>query len=233
MRRFVADTETATMKGPIIDLALIEIDEHLEVLRSYECLIDPLVPIAPAAQAVNGISQEMVEDAPTMAEMIARDGMPFPMDEPFTIICHNAQFDCRMLAAEGLLPTNYKRICSLKMARALWPELDPERENHKLGTLALMFGLETGVAHRAMGDTVTLLNLLRHMADITDFGSLDDLLELGSREISQDSKLNFGLKHKDTKIKDVPKQYIDWMFKNVTDLDPDLRTALEVRYQKP
>lgn len=233
MRLFFTDTETATMKGPIVDLAFIETDANLEVLRIYECLIDPQVPIAPAAQAVNGISDLMVADAPTMAEMIARDGMPFPMNEPITIIAHNAQFDCRMLAAEGLLPQNHARVCTLKMARTMWPDLDPERENHKLGTLALMFGLETGVAHRAMGDTVTMLNLVRYMADHGTYSSIDEMFALGHREISQDSKLNFGAKHRDTLIRDVPRSYIDWMFKNVTDLDPDLRAALEVRCRKP
>lgn len=232
MRYFVVDTETASIKGPIIDLAVIEVDANLDIVKSYEMLIDPIVKIVPAAQAVHGISQSDVVDAPTMPELLERDGYPLPMDEPIIVIAHKAEFDCLMLAKEGILPEGYKRACTLKIARKMWPNLNPDEENHKLGTLAIMFGLESGPAHRAMGDAVTLLNLLRYMAKASAAESLDQLLSLGCREYSQDDKLNFGAKHKDDKIKDVPKSYIDWMFKNVTDLDPDLRVALEVRYAR-
>ena len=231
MLYYIVDTETAKMTGPIVDLAVIEVDANLDVIATYECLVDPQEPISPAAQAVHGITDAMVADAPTMAELIARDGSPFPHDEPITVIAHNAQFDCRMLAQAGLLPANYTRACTLKMARAIWPGLDMERCNHKLGTLAIMFGLETGPAHRAMGDTATLLNLLRHMAKVNGAASLDDLLALGTRHIAQTDKLNFGSKHKDDLIKGVPKSYIAWMMKNVTDLDPDLKAALDIRMQ--
>lgn len=229
MRYFLTDTETAKMTGPIVDVAVIEVNANLDVIGTYECLVDPQEPMSPAAQAVHGITDAMVADAPTMAELIERDGKPFPQDEEITIVAHNAQFDCRMLTQAGLLPENYTRACTLKMARTIYADIDKERCNHKLGTLAIMFGLETGPAHRAMGDTVTMLNLLRRMAADTGATSLDELLLLGTRHISQEDKLDFGKKHNTDKIKDVPKSYIDWMFKNVTDLDPDLRAALEIR----
>lgn len=229
MRYFICDTETASIKGPIVDLAVIEVDANLDIVRQYESLIDPLTRIVPAAQQVHGITQADIADAPTMAELIERDGYPIPMDEPVTIIAHKAEFDCKMMAQDKILPEAYKRACTLKIARKMWPDLNPDEENHKLGTLAIMFGLETGTAHRAMGDCVTLLNLVRYMATASGAQSLDQLLALGSREYSQDDKLNFGSKHKNDKIRDVPRSYINWMFANVTDLDPDLRAALEVR----
>lgn len=229
MRYFFTDTETAKMTGPIVDVAVIEVNENLDVIGTYESLVDPMEPMSPAAQEVHGITDADVADAPTMVELIARDGSPFPQDEPITIIAHNAQFDCRHLAEAGLLPQNYTRACTLKMARTIYADIDKERCNHKLGTLAIMFGLQRGPAHRAMGDTVTMLNLVRQMAKDTSVSSLDELLLLGTRHIAQTDKLGFGSKHKDDLIKDVPKSYITWMFKNVTDLDPDLRLALDVR----
>ena len=229
MRFFITDVETAKMTGPIVDIAVIEIDQNLDVIGTYESLVDPECRIAPAAQLVHGITQEMVADAPTMAELIERDGSPFPKDEPITVIAHNAQFDCRMLTQAGLLPVDYQRACTLKMARKLWPDINKEEENHKLCTLAIMYGLETGAAHRAMGDCVTLLSLLRHMQSLVLSDSLDELLALGGRTVEQTDKLNFGNKHPNEQIKDVPKSYITWMLKNVTDLDPDLRLALDIR----
>lgn len=222
----VADTETATMKGPIVDMAAIFIDEELNETSRVETLIDPQCKIAPAAQAVHGISQDMVADAPTMAEYVENWGNPFAVEpgQQLIIIGHNVQFDIRMFVQAGLLPQTYTKVCTLRMARNLWPDLNEEEANHKLGTLAVMFGLETGPAHRAMGDTVTCLNLLRFIADQTKVGSFEELIALGTRTLSLETKITFG-KHKGTKLKDLPASYVSWLL-NQSDMDPDLREAL-------
>lgn len=214
------------MQGPIIDLAVVELNENLDIIGTYESLVDPLVPIAPAAQVVHGISQKMVEDAPTMAELIERDGKPFP-DEPCIVIGHNVQFDCRMLTQANLLPEDYTKVCTLRMARNMWPDLNEERENHKLGTLAIMFDLETGPAHRAMGDVITCINLLRFMAEAGKVSSFEELVTLGTRTLSLETKINFG-KHKGTKLKDLPNDYVSWLCRQA-DMDVDLKNALAVR----
>lgn len=229
MRIFTTDTETATMTGPILDLALIEINENLDVIGTYESLIDPQAPIAPAAQEVHGISQADIENEPTMAEMLARDGNPFGNGEPIIIIGHNVQFDYRMLAAQGLMPEQVTKVCTLRMARNMWPDIDPDRENHKLGTLAIMFGLERGPSHRAMGDAVTCLNLLRHIAKVGQVSSFEELMDLGTRTLSLETKITFG-KHRGMKLGALPLSYVEWICKQ-TDMDPDLKAALAVRLQ--
>lgn len=224
MRYFFCDTETATMKGPIVDLALLELDENLDIIGSYESLIDPQTRIVPSAQAVHGITQAMVADAPTMTEMLARDGNPFGTG-PLTIIGHNVQFDCRMMEAESLLPVEYTKVCTLRMARNMWPDINTDEESHKLGVLAIMFCLETGPAHRAMGDCVTGVNLLRHMAK--SYATFEELMEEGTRTLSLDTKITFG-KHKGTKLGDLPKDYVRWVLSQ-SDMDPDLKAALAAR----
>lgn len=230
-RRIIAiDTETASITGPVCELAIIDLDENLDILGSMRTLIDPQVPIAPAAQVVHKITDQMVTDSPTMSELIERDGNPFHTDEgtELVVIAHNAQFDCRMLA--DVLPEKYTRICTLKMARKIWPDIEKAGGNHKLEVLALMFGLDSGNSHSALDDTMTVVRLLRHMAKITKASSFGELISLGRRELTGEDKLNFGAKHRDDKIKDVPKSYISWMFKNVTDMDPDLRICLEAMH---
>lgn len=221
------DTETASINGPVCELAVIDLNENLDILSQYRSLIDPQVPIQPAAQVVHKISDQMVADAPTMSEMIQRDGNPFAVAEgdELVVIAHNAQFDCRMLV--DVLPPVYTRICTLKMARKIWPNIEDAGGNHKLECLAFMFGLESGNSHSALDDTMTVVSLLRHMAAVTAAPSFLDLIQLGRRELTGEDKLGFGAKHRDDKIKDVPKSYISWMFKNVTDMDPDLRICLE------
>lgn len=222
----VADTETASIKGPVCDLALIEINEELEVVDTLEVLINPGRKMAPAAQEVHGITDAMVAGAPSMAQFIA-SGNPFGVaeGEDLFFIAHNAQFDARMLA--DVLPSNTKKVCTLRMARNLWPDLKDEDENHKLGTLAIMFGLGRGPAHRAMGDAVTCLNLLRHIADTSKVSSFAELMELGRRPLSLESKITFG-KHKGMKLKELPTSYVQWICSQ-QDMDADLREALAPR----
>ena len=226
-KAIVADTETASMKGPVCDLALIEIDSELNVIDKLEVLLNPGRKMAPAAQEVHGITDAMVEAQPTMAEFIEANGNPFFVEpgETLYFIAHNAQFDARMLA--DVLPEDVKKVCTLRMARNLWPDLDPEEQNHKLGTLAIMFGLERGPAHRAMGDAVTCLNLLRLIADTAKVGSFEELMELGRRPLSLESKITFG-KHKGMKLGALPMDYVRWLCGN-KDMDADVREALAVR----
>lgn len=224
-KAFVIDTETASLKGPVCDFAAIEINEELEVLREIESLIDPQRPMAPAAQAIHGITDAMVADAPTMAEYVEHFGNPFITDKELILVGHNVQFDCRMLA--DLLPEKYTKVCTLRMARNLWPDLNDEEQNHKLGTLAVMFGLKTGPAHRAMGDTVTCLELLRFIADETKVSSFAELVALGTRTLSLETKMSFG-KHRGMKLKDLPSSYVSWCLAQ-KDMDPDLLAALATR----
>lgn len=220
----VIDTETASLNGGVCDLAFIEIDEELEILSTYESLIDPCQRIVPAAQAIHGITNEMVADQPTMAELIERDGNRFAVED-LILIGHNVQFDCRMLA--DVLPANYTKVCTLRMARNLWTELKKDEENHKLGTLAIMFGLESGPAHRAMGDAVTCLNLLRYITRAAKVTSFKNLIQLGTSPLSLETRINFG-KHEGMRLRELPISYVQWIC-NQQSMDPDLRAALAVR----
>lgn len=228
----ITDTETASIKGGIIDFAGIVIDRNLDEVSRFESLIDPCRPIAPAAQEVHGISADMVADQPTMAEYLELYGNPYAVQpgEDLLIIAHNAQFDCRVLSEEKLLPQTYKKCCTLRMARNHFTDLDPDEANHKLGTLAIMLGLERGPAHRAMGDVITCLNFLRKMADLSQASSIDDLLDLGMRALSLDSKMTTG-KHKGMRLRDLPLSYVDWVV-NKSEMDPDLKEALKPRLQR-
>lgn len=227
----VTDTETAHIQGPICDFAAIVIDENLDVITTYESLIDPIKRIVPAAQAIHGITQEMVADAPTAAEYREHWGNPYDVDGELILFGHNVQFDCRMLSQDGFLPKPFVKACTLRMARNLWPDLKDDEENHKLGTLAIMFGLETGPAHRAMGDAVTCLNLLRHMADFANVSSFDELLDMGRRTLSGETKMTFG-KNKGVKLKDLDKGYVRWML-GQNDMDADLIEAIRVIHNIP
>ena len=216
MKFIVADTETAGLQGGVCDLAVVVLDENLEVVEEYESLIDPERKISPEASGIHHITDDMVWDKPSLSEYMDMIGNPF--DDTDLLVCgHNIAFDCRMLA--DVLPDSYRKVCTLKMARSLYPDL----ESHKLQTIRYTFSLVAGPAHRAMGDVVTCISFLRKIAAEKGIG-LEGLIALGNAPLTGDFKLPFG-KHKGTKLRDLPSSYVSWMFKQ--DFDPEIISALK------
>lgn len=221
VRIVVFDTETASLEGNACDLAVVPVDVNFNVLDgAIESLIDPGVPISPSAMGVHHITNEMVYDAPTMKEFVELHGNPF--DHPNLVVCgHRVDFDIKVVA--DLLPKNFRKICTLKLVRQLYPEA----ENHKLQTLRYMFGLKAGDAHRAMGDVITCLSLLQHIAKETHSDALD-MIGWMSQPISMDLKMPFG-KHQGDRLRDLPKGYVNWCI-GQDGFDPELIHAFKTHF---
>jgi len=218
----VIDTETASLEGGVCDLAIVRIDNDFNKVWEVESLIDPECPISPSASAIHHITDDMVRFEPTLAEFMELHSYPFKR-EALILSGHNVRFDLRMLAST--LPKQYGKLCTLKLARNTWT--NGEVENHQLQTLRYTFGLDAGNAHRAMGDVITCISLLKLLAEKhkTD---LKGLVELAKTPLTLETPMPFG-KHKGTKLKDVPQSYVRWALDNIADLDPDLREALASR----
>lgn len=140
MEDFVAiDFETATParnSACAVGLAVVR-DGKLE--GTFSSLIQP--PTLDFDQRlidIHGITPEAVLDAPTFAEIwpeIQRQS------EGRLVVAHNAAFDVGVMAActasEGCDPLVGQYICTVGLAQAMLPGLP----NHKLRTLANVFGL--------------------------------------------------------------------------------------------
>lgn len=217
----VADTETASLKGGVCDLAVVEIDKDFNVLHSVESLIDPECKISPSAMGIHHITNEMVWAAPTMDEFVAMNGNPFDHDD-VVVIGHKIEFDINALKA--VLPPKFRTICTLKLCRQLYPE----SENHQLQTMRYTFDLEAGESHRAMGDVITCLSLLRHISKDTGDDAFG-LLARMSQPISIDMRMPFG-KHRDERLRDLPSGYVTWCLKQ-DDFDPEIQAALRSHFR--
>ena len=217
----VFDTETAGLDGGVCDIAIVRIDNDFNVVWQAESLIDPERPISPSASGIHHITDDMVKHEPTLAEFVELNPQAFPEGGAFA--GHNLAFDLRMVKA--VLPQHYSKLCSLKLSRNTW--VNGEVENHQLQTLRYTFGLEGGNAHRAMGDVITCISLLKHLTKVHNT-DLAGLLQLAHKPLSLDTKFPFG-KHKGEKLRDLPMSYVNWALSNMTDLDPDLREALASR----
>lgn len=213
------DSETAGLDGGVCDIAMVLIDSGFNVVWEAQSLINPEKSISEKASEIHGITDHMVQFSPTLGEWLDSQGRPFHRENQ-VLVAFNVSFDVRMCKAH--LPENYAKSCALRMAR----QYVPDSPDHKLQTLRAHLGLEGGTAHRAMGDVVTTINLLKYLSSNLSL-TLAQLLDAGSRKYTPDDKLSFG-KHKGMKLKNLPASYVMWLL-GQPDLDPDLRLGLRTR----
>ena len=141
-----------------------------ERLGTFQTLVEPGTPIAPAVSALTGITDAMVHDAPTPSQVL-------PTLLEFVggavLVGHNLRFDVGFLDAALLAderaPVGLWAVDTLALARRL---LGDEVPDHRLGTLADHLGLDHRPTHRALDDVLATADLL-HARDID---ALDALL---------------------------------------------------------
>ncbi|MGE5145675.1 MAG: DNA polymerase III subunit epsilon [Candidatus Eiseniibacteriota bacterium] len=101
MREIVLDTETTGLDPAaghrIVEVACIELFNHIPTGRNYQSYINPERDMPMAAFEVHGLSTEFLSGKPLFAE-IAEELMTFIGDAPLVI--HNARFDIGFLNAE-------------------------------------------------------------------------------------------------------------------------------------
>jgi len=133
------------------------------VIDSCVSLVNPLRPIDPGAKAVNGISDEMVADAPTFADLFPQI-LAFLDNDP--LVFHNAPFDLSFLRAEarlagGTWPGN-PVVDTLLIARRTG-----RFRSNSLPRICRELGINS-VFHRAEADAWAAGKLLLHFASKGD-----------------------------------------------------------------
>jgi DNA polymerase-3 subunit epsilon len=204
MRAIYYDTETTGVKAErdrIIEIAAYDPVED----RTFEMLINPGIPIPPDATAIHHITNEMVAEAPTFAQV----GMQFTQfcEGDVVLIAHNNDaFDVHFLRHEFKrhnieLPA-YKFIDSLKWARRFRPDLP----RHSLQFLREVFGLTANNAHRALDDVIILHQVFSQMIDDLPISEVYRLLNI-PRTLHH---MPFG-KHQGVPLNKVPSDYVKWL----------------------
>ena len=150
----VFDLETTGVEVIKDDIIEISAERVLggKVADTFSTLVNPGRPIPYYATQVNGITDEMVEDAPDIREALA-DFLAFAGNA--VLVGHNIQsFDLNFVsnAAEGLFGKTVENdyIDTLHMARSCLPELS----HHKLVDVASYFHISAEGAHRALNDCI-------------------------------------------------------------------------------
>jgi DNA polymerase-3 subunit epsilon len=127
-----------------------------EVVDTFSTLLKPSRPMSDEVIRIHGITNEMVAQAPLMAEKIGEFHAFINEAIP---IAHHAPFDLGFMAFEFekaalKLPLN-PVICSSLLSRRVLPE----SPDHRLQTLIGHLGLERGAAHRALDDARACLQV--------------------------------------------------------------------------
>ena len=153
----------------------------------------------------------------TLDEFMADYGFHFANPDS-VFVAHNVSFDLRFLGS--YLHPDAQKVCTLRLARHCLPDAD----NHKLQTLKYVLGLESGDAHRAIGDVQTLINLFTSLCALSGLTPLD-MIALSATPIPV-RRMGFG-KHKGELIADLPRDYVRWLLNKADNVDTDLRVTLK------
>lgn len=180
----ILDTETTGLKEPQpLEVAHISLRElhHYETVPLlaeetpiFQSRFDVTKEIDYAAEKIHGISKSQVKGLPVYSGL---HQLELP-DEASYIICHNASFDSRVIEP-GTDFFRYKYICTVKLARQLWPG----RRSYALTKLMEEFFPDnhkklTANAHGALIDCKLVLLLLEKAMEEYELESWEDLYEL-------------------------------------------------------
>lgn len=222
MSAIILDTETHDMKGYPIEIAFGPCSfEQGELWFDQGKVFDEYFscpePITYGAMAVHHILESDIAGKPSFETFRA------PACE--YIIGHNIDYDIEAIRKADS-DFKAKSICTLALARFVWPELD----SHTLGSLFYFFSVDKvrardrlRNAHNAKYDiwfTYIVLKNICLKLGIKDMQSL----YLFSEQARIPTHITFG-KHKGAAIKDIPSDYVSWLLKQ-SDLDPYLKKAL-------
>jgi exodeoxyribonuclease X len=176
---------------------------------------NPALEMDIGALATHHIQKSDLIDAPAPDEILRKltAGADF-------FACHNKEHDGHYFTGAGK-----PMVCTLKAAQRIWP--DAERHSNQFLRYYLGLPVDRDIAdpaHWAGPDSYVTAHLLA--AILKEGATLDDLIEW-SVSATILKTIKFG-KHRGTDFKDLPTDYLEWLWKNPSDkADRDLRATLQ------
>ena len=151
----VLDVETTGLdytKERMVEFAGLRL-ENGKIKAEFQTLINPEQHIRKSSMAVHGITEEMVKDAPTEAEIMPKI-LEFIGDYP--IVAHNAIFDYSYINEAAKRTTGKPITNPMIDSQAMFKEVYPDLESCGMEALMNKFHVEFNERHRAMADAMGL-----------------------------------------------------------------------------
>lgn len=151
---FVAiDTETSglTARAEVVEVSAVKFKDFRPV-SAFATLCKPYGRISPDATAVHGITNDDVKNAPRCAEILDCleayiEGLP--------LVAHNAPFDLKMLAREGMDTYARRVFDTLPIARKLLKQPNGEKlPRYRLADACRACAILFTGAHRSTADAM-------------------------------------------------------------------------------
>ena len=217
----VIDTETTSLEGGVCEIASVDIIDGV-ICNPMSNFVKPPEPITIGGMAIHHITNEDVDGAPPIDTVIDRY---LGAD---VYVAHNAKFD-RSKLPQITAPW----ICTMKLSRKLWPELESHGNQFMRYHLGVNANVPEGLhAHRALYDcyvtAAVLIEINRHarftiaqMREITARPLLLTTMRFGKYK---------GLPFEEFAAKD--QKYIRWGVESLTD-DEDVNFTFRHYLQHP
>ena len=156
-------TGASADRDRITEIGLLEVVDG-RLVGEWSTLVDPGCAIPPIITSLTGITDQMVADAPTFAEIAPR---LLERLEGRLLVAHNARFDYGFLRAEFRrigIRFRSRVLCTVRLSRALFPE----HRHHNLDSVMERFGLSCSARHRALGDAQVVWAFARELERTVD-----------------------------------------------------------------
>ncbi len=207
VRPIFYDTETTGIRADrdrIIEIAAYDPMNE----RTLVELINPGCPIPPEASKIHHITDDMVKDAPSFRD-VGSKFTEFCTGDVILIAHNNDAFDMHFLSHEfkrSDLPfPEWRFLDSLKWARRYRADLP----RHSLQFLREIYDIPSNNAHRALDDVLVLYQVFKLMTDDLPIEKAAELLS-----VKKDMRLMPFGKHQGKPLKELPKDYIEWLVKS-------------------
>ena len=163
----IVDLETtggSPARDRVTEIAVVEVDCG-EIASEWSTLVNPGTSVPPWIEALTGISDDMVADAPAFGDLATElherlEGRIF--------VAHNARFDY------GFLHHAFERagwrfqapmLCTVRLSRRLYPGYARHNLDSLIVRHGLKFDLHSSARHRALGDARAVWQFLRVAAE--------------------------------------------------------------------
>jgi DNA polymerase III subunit epsilon len=154
----VETTGASPQHDRVTEIGIVEMRPDGSVTE-WSSLVNPQARISEFIEKLTGISNAMVEDAPTF-DQIAAELMERLEGRVF--VAHNARFDYAFIKNEfKRIDTSFRAdtLCTVRLSRRLYPQ----HFKHNLDSLIARLGIEMEQRHRALADARVLSLFLKNL----------------------------------------------------------------------
>lgn len=184
----IVDIETTGgyAQGHRITEIAIAIYDGEQMVDWFESFVNPETKIPLHITALTGITNDMVDDAPTF-EAIAPQ--IFKLLQPCVFVAHNVNFDysfVRHQLAEAGIEWNAKKLCTVRLSRKIFPNFP----SYSLSSLCKELNIEQTIKHRAGADTLATVEVFKLLLQNDKDGVIQKSLKGNAGEFRLPAHLN-------------------------------------------